>query len=145
MYVRLLCPCVQLHSSELPDDSAAHISEETSNAARAAPIAILTSVVYVYQMIIAAWKLTSEHTRSFTSTFGWLLLIAASYASSSVSDLLTSDLPLPMGQLFLNNLGKEGMLALWSLIIIVQVRIILQRFSKKLIVFISSSLGQPRA
>lgn len=39
------------------DDSAAHISEETSNAARAAPIAILTGV-------------------GFTAAFGWLLFIA---------------------------------------------------------------------
>jgi hypothetical protein len=34
---------------------------------------------------------------------------------------LQSDLPLPMGQLFLDNLGKRGMLAIWSLIIAVQV------------------------
>jgi hypothetical protein len=40
-----------------PDDSAAHIAEETSNASRAAPVAILTSVV-------------------FTARFGWIFLIA---------------------------------------------------------------------
>jgi hypothetical protein len=56
-----------------------------------------------------------------TCSFGWLLLIAASFATVSVSDLLSSDLPLPMGQLFLNLLGQKGMLALWSFIIITQV------------------------
>ncbi|OJT12513.1 hypothetical protein TRAPUB_10914 [Trametes pubescens] len=82
-------------------DSAAHISEETSNAARAAPIAILVGV-------------------GATATLGWLLYIAASFATASVPDLLGTTLPLPMGQLFLNVLGKRGMLAIWSLIIVVQ-------------------------
>ncbi|KAI0774665.1 amino acid transporter [Trametes elegans] len=82
-------------------DSAAHISEETSNASRAAPIAIMVGV-------------------GATATLGWLLSIAASFATASVADLLATDLPLPMGQLFLTVLGKRGMLAIWSLIIVVQ-------------------------
>ncbi|KAI0940376.1 hypothetical protein AcW1_005133 [Taiwanofungus camphoratus] len=82
-------------------DSAAHIAEETAGAARAAPIAILVGV-------------------GLTASLGWILYIAASFATASVSDLLTSTLPLPMGQLFLNVLGKHGMLALWSFIIVVQ-------------------------
>jgi len=82
-------------------DSAAHISEETAGAARAAPIAILTGV-------------------GLTASLGWILLIAASYATASVTDILGTTLPLPMGQLFLNNLGKTGMLAIWSFIIVVQ-------------------------
>jgi len=86
------------------DDSAAHIAEETANAARAAPLAIIVSVIG-------------------TATLGWLFLIAASFAIPSVSDLLTTDLPLPMGQVFLNVLGKRGMLAIWSLIIVTQVRV----------------------
>ena len=85
------------------DDSAAHISEETAGAAKAAPLAILVSVFA-------------------TASLGWLLLIAASFATHSVDDLLGTTLPLPMGQLFLTVLGKHGMLALWSFIIIVQVR-----------------------
>ena len=85
------------------DDSAAHIAEETAGAARAAPIAILVSVFG-------------------TASLGWLLFIAASFASASVPDLLSTDLPLPMGQLFLTVLGKHGMLAIWSFIIVVQVR-----------------------
>lgn len=87
-----------------PDDSAAHIAEETADAARAAPIAILVSVFA-------------------TSSLGWLLFIAASFATASVDDILGTDLPLPMGQLFLNVLGKRGMLAIWSFIIVVQVLI----------------------
>ncbi|KAI0818650.1 amino acid/polyamine transporter I [Irpex lacteus] len=67
-------------------DSAAHIAEETAGAARAAPIAILVSV-------------------AATASFGWLLEIAASFATTS---------------LFLNVLGQKGMLALWSFVIITQ-------------------------
>jgi len=85
------------------DDSAAHVSEEVTGAARAAPIAIMIAV-------------------GGTQFFGWLIYIAASYATSSVPDILSTHLPLPMGQLFLNALGKKGMLAIWSCIIIVQVR-----------------------
>lgn len=91
--------------TEIPaDDSAAHISEETAGAARSAPIAILIGV-------------------SATAALGWLLLIAASFATASVPGILQSTLPLPMGQLFLDILGKRGMLAIWSCIIIVQVRL----------------------
>ncbi|TFY66632.1 hypothetical protein EVG20_g4457 [Dentipellis fragilis] len=82
-------------------DSAAHISEEVAGAAKAAPIAIMVGVVA-------------------TQICGWLLFISASFATHSVSDLLSTDLPLPMGQLFLNTLGKRGMLAIWSFIIVVQ-------------------------
>jgi len=84
------------------DDSAAHISEEVAGAARTAPIAIMVGVLG-------------------TETLGWLLLIAASYATKSVPDLLSTQLPLPMGQLFFDVLGKRGMLAIWGLIIVVQV------------------------
>jgi len=82
-------------------DSAAHISEETANAAKAAPLAIIVSVVG-------------------TALLGWLLLIATSFATPSVTDLLGTTLPLHMGQVFLNVLGKRGMLAIWSLVIVVQ-------------------------
>lgn len=61
-----------------------------------------------------------------TAGFGWLLLIATSFVITSVSDLLGTQLPLPMGQVFLNVLGKRGMLAIWSLIIVVQVRFAFQ-------------------
>jgi len=88
------------------DDSAAHISEEVSGAQRAAPTAILVGVFG-------------------TQALGLLLFIACSFATNSVSDLLTSSLPLPMGQLMLDVLGKRGMLAIWGFIIVVQVRPIL--------------------
>ena len=85
------------------DDSAAHISEETSGAARAAPIAILVSVAAI-------------------SIMGWILFIGASLAIPSVPALLSTGLALPIGQLLLDVLGKRGMLAIWSLTIIAQVR-----------------------
>ncbi|KAJ7876265.1 APC amino acid permease [Mycena leptocephala] len=82
-------------------DSAAHISEETAGADRAAPIAILIGV-------------------GATASFGWLLLIATSFVIPSIGDLLETTLPLPMGQIFLDVLGKRGMLTIWSFIIVVQ-------------------------
>ncbi|KAI0754561.1 amino acid transporter [Daedaleopsis nitida] len=82
-------------------DSAAHISEEVSGAARAAPIAILVSVAAVGGM-------------------GWILIIAVSFATVSVPALLETDLALPMGQLLLDVLGKRGMLVVWSFVIIAQ-------------------------
>jgi len=85
----------------MTDDSAAHVSEEVTGAARAAPIAIMVAV-------------------AGTQFLGWLIYIAASFATSSVGDLLGSQLPLQMGQLFLNVAGKRGMLAIWSCIIVVQ-------------------------
>ena len=89
----------------ITDDSAAHVSEEIAGAARAAPIAILVGV-------------------GGTASLGWILLIAASYATSSVPDLLNTTFPLPMGQLLLDTLGKQGMLAIWSFIIVVQVGVL---------------------
>ena len=73
-----------------------------AGAARSAPLAILIGV-------------------GATASLGWLLLIATSFVVTSVPDLLGTSLPLPMGQVFLNVLGKRGMLAIWSLIIVVQV------------------------
>ncbi|OCH90425.1 amino acid transporter [Obba rivulosa] len=82
-------------------DSAAHISEEVAGAARAAPIAILVSCAAV-------------------GSLGWLLLIAASFATVSVPALLETELALPMGQLLLDVVGKRGMMAIWSFTIIAQ-------------------------
>ncbi|KAK1219603.1 hypothetical protein PQX77_017674 [Marasmius sp. AFHP31] len=82
-------------------DSAAHISEEVAGAARVAPIAILVGV-------------------GATAGLGWILIFATSFVIPSVSNILASDLPLPMGQVFLDVLGKRGMLAIWSMIIVVQ-------------------------
>ncbi|KDQ52508.1 hypothetical protein JAAARDRAFT_184077 [Jaapia argillacea MUCL 33604] len=82
------------------DDSAAHVSEETAGAARNAPIAIISSV-------------------SLTAITGWIILISASFATASVSDILASPLPMPFGQLLLDAMGKKGMLAVWSLILTV--------------------------
>lgn len=44
---------------------------------------------------------------------------------TSIPDLLESELALPMGQVFLDVLGKSGMLAIWSFIIVVQVRLLI--------------------
>ncbi|CCL99204.1 uncharacterized protein FIBRA_01219 [Fibroporia radiculosa] len=82
-------------------DSAAHISEEIRGAAKAAPLAILVSVASV-------------------AILGWILSISASFATASVADLLATDLALPMGQLYLDVVGKRGMLAIWSLTTTVQ-------------------------
>jgi len=82
-------------------DSAAHISEETAGAGRAAPIAILAAV-------------------GATATLGWILLIATSFVITDISRVIATDLPLPMAQVFLDVLGKHGMIAIWCCIIVVQ-------------------------
>ncbi|KAJ7489313.1 amino acid transporter [Mycena latifolia] len=76
-------------------------NKETAGAGRAAPIAILVAV-------------------GATSVVGWLLLISISFAIPSVGSILESRLPLPMGQVFLDVLGKQGMLAIWSCATVVQ-------------------------
>ncbi|KAF8069210.1 APC amino acid permease [Lyophyllum atratum] len=85
-------------------DSAAHISEETAGAARAAPIAIIYSKAAV----------------GGTASLGWLFNIVTSFVVTDVSRTLSTNLPLPMAQIFLDILGKRGMIAIWSCIIVVQ-------------------------
>jgi hypothetical protein len=97
MSLKVRLPKIQHGSLNKP-----YLSKETSGAARAAPLAILIGV-------------------AGTAGLGWILLIAASFATASVPDLLTTTLPLQMGQLFLDTLGKKGMLIIWSFIIVVQV------------------------
>ncbi|TFK73727.1 amino acid transporter [Pluteus cervinus] len=82
-------------------DGAAHISEEVSGAAKSAPIAIVAGV-------------------AATEFLGLMYLISTSFATTSVEGLLETELPLQIGQLYLNTLGKHGTLALWSCIIFVQ-------------------------
>ncbi|OJA08785.1 hypothetical protein AZE42_01312 [Rhizopogon vesiculosus] len=82
-------------------DSAAHIAEETAGAARAAPIAILVGV-------------------GVTEILGWIYYIAISYATTSVPDILETKLAFPLGQVFLNVLGKKGGLAIWCSITVLQ-------------------------
>ena len=81
------------------EDSAAHLSEEITGAARVAPIAILAAV-------------------ASTSILGWILYIAISFATASVPHLLDTDFTIPAGQLYLEVLGKPGMLVIWSILII---------------------------
>lgn len=73
------------------DDSAAHIAEETANATKVGPIAIISAV-------------------SGTATLGWVLSIVTSFVTPCATELLDSPLPLPMGQVYYNVLGKHGML-----------------------------------
>ncbi|KAI0705723.1 amino acid transporter [Cerioporus squamosus] len=81
-------------------DSAAHLSEETTGAARVAPIAIIAAV-------------------ASTSVLGWILYIAISFATASVPHLLATDFTIPAGQLYIDVLGKPGMLVVWSILIVV--------------------------
>jgi len=55
-----------------------------------------------------------------TEILGWLMYIAISFATYSVPDVLRSKLALPIGDVFLNVLGKKGTLALWWSIAILQ-------------------------
>jgi len=79
-----------------------HISEEISSAATAAPLAIFGGVLG-------------------TEILGLVLLIGASFASSDITRIVNTDLSMPIGQLYLNIFGKKGMLAVWSICVVLQV------------------------
>jgi hypothetical protein len=79
--------------------------------------------------VVTACTLHSANTSPNTRSIGWLILIAASFATASVPNLLGTTLALPMGQLFLDVLGKNGMLAIWSFIIVVQASIYILHIS----------------
>jgi len=81
------------------------MSEEISSAARAAPLAIFGGVLG-------------------TEILGLLLLIGASFASSDITRIVNTDLSMPMGQLYLDTFGKKGMLAVWSICVIIEVDLI---------------------
>ncbi|UZJ57577.1 hypothetical protein CBS101457_006897 [Exobasidium rhododendri] len=83
-------------------DSAVHVAEETKNAAKTAPLAIMSAVFG-------------------TSFMGFALAIVTSFAVSDLQGAATSTLGVPMAQILYDHLGKRGMLALWSFIIVVQV------------------------
>lgn len=51
------------------------------------------------------------------------MYIAFSFATYSVPDVLQSKFALPIGDVFLNVLGKKGALALWWSITVLQVSI----------------------
>ena len=94
-----------------------HISEEVSSAARAAPLAIFGGVLG-------------------TEILGLFVLIGASFASSDITRIVNTDLSMPIGQLYLNTFGKKGMLAVWSICIVLQVcSIYLTHRNKYILIF----------
>lgn len=82
-------------------DAAAHVAEETSNAARVGPWAMFAAVVG-------------------TSTLGWALSIMISFCVPDPAILLESKLYMPIAQLYNDIIGKHGALALWSFTIVIQ-------------------------
>ncbi|KAN0087468.1 Amino acid/polyamine transporter I [Tylopilus felleus] len=82
-------------------DSAVHIAEETSNAEWAAPMAIMVGVLG-------------------TEILGWLMYIAVSFATASVPVAIQSKLVLPIGDVFLNVLGRKGTFVLWWSMVVLQ-------------------------
>jgi amino acid transporter len=83
-------------------DSAVHIAEETSNAARVVPLAIMSGVF-------------------MTSFTGFALAIVTTFSITDVMGTATTVLEVPMAQVLYDHLGKRGFLALWSFIIVVQI------------------------
>jgi amino acid transporter len=83
-------------------DSAVHVAEETRNASKTAPLAIMSAVFG-------------------TSFMGFALAIVTSFSIVDVSGTATTTLGVPMAQVLYDHLGKKGMLALWSFIIVVQI------------------------
>ena len=57
---------------------------------------------------------------SSTWLLGFFVLISLSFAVLDIDALAGTSLSLPMGQVFYDVLGKHGMLAIWSCIIVVQ-------------------------
>ncbi|WFD00945.1 hypothetical protein MYAM1_003701 [Malassezia yamatoensis] len=82
-------------------DAAAHVAEETTNAAVVGPWAMFAAV-------------------AGTSTLGWALSIMFSFCIPDPAQLLESQLYMPIAQLYYNVVGKHGALVLWSLTIIIQ-------------------------
>lgn len=82
-------------------DSAAHVAEETANAATVGPWAILAAVIG-------------------TTTIGWGLSVMISFCVANPAQLLDSKLYMPIAQMYRDVIGKQGCLALWSLIIVIQ-------------------------
>ena len=56
-----------------------------------------------------------------TEVLGWLMYIAVSFATASVPEALQSKLVLPIGDVFLNVLGRKGTFALWWSMVVLQV------------------------
>ncbi|KAI8069373.1 amino acid transporter [Gongronella butleri] len=80
---------------------AANIAEESRNANRAGPKAIILSVIS-------------------TAVAGWLLLLAVCFSVKDVDAVLSSPLQMPMAQVMYDACGKQATLGLWFLVILVQ-------------------------
>ncbi|KAG6902012.1 hypothetical protein C0995_005660 [Termitomyces sp. Mi166 len=80
-------------------------------------------LLYLFEhdiLIILVEDDSAAHISEETAGASWILLITISFVIPSITELLDTDLPLPMAQVFLDILGKRGMLAIWSFIIVVQ-------------------------
>lgn len=56
-----------------------------------------------------------------TEILGWLMYIAVSFATASVPVAIQSKLVLPIGDVFLNVLGRKGTFVLWWSMVVLQV------------------------
>lgn len=83
-------------------DSAVHISEETTDASKAVPRALLS--VCLSCMIL-----------------GWFCLIAICFSMNrDVAAVYGTPLGQPMAQIYLDSFGKTGALAIWSCMLVLQ-------------------------
>lgn len=83
-------------------DSTVHISEEASNAATAVPWAIVYAI-------------------SIAGVLGWAINVSLAFCmGSNVDALLSSNIGQPMAQIFFQSFGKNGTLAFWAIVVIVQ-------------------------
>jgi amino acid transporter len=96
-------------------DSAVHISEEATNATKAAPLGILFSIG-------SCWL------------FGWIccIVIAATMVQDSAS-ILGSAFGQPLAQIYYDALGKHGALGFMSLVMIVQFLVRTTRASRSVL------------
>ncbi|TBU42324.1 APC amino acid permease [Dichomitus squalens] len=83
-------------------DGPVHVSEEASNARTAVPWAIISAVVV-------------------SSVLGWIINIVLSLCmGTDMEAIMTNPIGQPMATIIFNSLGRNGTLAVWSIVVIVQ-------------------------
>ena len=83
-------------------DSAVHISEEASNAAKAVPWAIVSAI-------------------AVSGVLGTAINIALAFCiGTDLDSIINNPIGQPMATIFFNSFGRQGTLALWAFVVIVQ-------------------------
>jgi len=83
-------------------DSSLHISEETKNARIAVPLGLVGAT-------------------ALAGVMGWAINVVLAFnMGQDIEGILDSPIGQPMAAILLNSLGQKGMLAIWSIVVVVQ-------------------------